>query len=237
VKHVENGIIEVTTPSAAYRAHNVCLCMGPWVMKFVKKTFNVSIPLLLEVNTVNYWHDTTIQRDYSTSRGFPCVMITEDANNEYYAIPSTGSGSSTLMKLNYFCGVEVEPDLKDTVDTSTSPRMCSKFIMEHLLGLDGTKPAKTENCTTTSSPDDNLIVDKVAPNVFVATGFSGHGFKLAPVVGRMLADFVCKLEDRSPYPLEKFSLKRFKNMDRFVQMHYKDYPELQEKNTKIKSSL
>jgi glycine/D-amino acid oxidase-like deaminating enzyme len=37
--------------------------------------------------------------------------------------------------------------------------------------------------------DEDFIIDRIPtrPNIVVGAGFSGHGFKLAPVVGRILA--------------------------------------------------
>jgi sarcosine oxidase len=44
-------------------------------------------------------------------------------------------------------------------------------------------------------------------NVFVSTGFSGHGFKYASAIGRMVADLM--LNGKSELPLEMFRLSRF----------------------------
>ncbi len=45
-------------------------------------------------------------------------------------------------------------------------------------------------CIYTMTPDDHFIIDRHpgSRNVVYATGFSGHGFKFAPVVGEVLAD-------------------------------------------------
>jgi sarcosine oxidase subunit beta len=41
------------------------------------------------------------------------------------------------------------------------------------------------------TPDSYPILDRVGPQgLFVAVGFSGHGFKLSPEVGRLLAEYV-----------------------------------------------
>jgi len=52
-----------------------------------------------------------------------------------------------------------------------------------------------ERCVYTMTPDEGFIIDRVPAtssggddDVIVAAGFSGHGFKLAPVIGRLLAD-------------------------------------------------
>jgi glycine/D-amino acid oxidase-like deaminating enzyme len=41
------------------------------------------------------------------------------------------------------------------------------------------------------TPDSYPIVDRVGPDgLFIAAGFSGHGFKLSPGIGRLLAAYV-----------------------------------------------
>jgi len=58
------------------------------------------------------------------------------------------------------------------------------------------------------TPDDYPIVDRVGPaGLFVAVGFSGHGFKLSPELGRLLAEFVAK--DRKSPELEALAASRF----------------------------
>ena len=43
------------------------------------------------------------------------------------------------------------------------------------------------SCTYTTTPDHDFVLDRRG-RVVVAAGFSGHGFKFAPAVGRVLAD-------------------------------------------------
>lgn len=40
------------------------------------------------------------------------------------------------------------------------------------------------------TPDFNPIIDRIGEGLFVAAGFSGHGFKISPAVGRLVADMV-----------------------------------------------
>jgi sarcosine oxidase len=46
------------------------------------------------------------------------------------------------------------------------------------------------------------------PNVAVACGFSGHGFKFVPVVGEVLADLA--LEGATGHPIGLFDPTRFR---------------------------
>ena len=58
------------------------------------------------------------------------------------------------------------------------------------------------------TPDSYPILDRVGPEgLFVAVGFSGHGFKLSPEVGRLLAEHVAT--ERRPESLEPLRASRF----------------------------
>jgi sarcosine oxidase subunit beta len=46
------------------------------------------------------------------------------------------------------------------------------------------------------------------PDAFHAFGFSAHGFELAPIVGRIIADLVAG--GRTDLPIEPFSIARWK---------------------------
>ena len=62
---------------------------------------------------------------------------------------------------------------------------------------------------TTWPPDGIPIIDK-APGLdgfYLAAGFSGHGFCLGPMVGQLLAGWIC--DGSSPLDLSRFSWTRF----------------------------
>ncbi|MFO0677148.1 MAG: FAD-binding oxidoreductase [Polyangiaceae bacterium] len=60
------------------------------------------------------------------------------------------------------------------------------------------------------TPDANPIVGRVdeVQDFFQASGFMGHGFMMAPVVGKLLAQYV---DEGTPLPMfERWNLRRFK---------------------------
>jgi sarcosine oxidase subunit beta len=60
------------------------------------------------------------------------------------------------------------------------------------------------------SPDKNPIVGPVdeLDGVFLASGFMGHGFMMAPIIGKLLAEHIAR---GTPLPLfERWNLRRFK---------------------------
>jgi glycine/D-amino acid oxidase-like deaminating enzyme len=66
-----------------------------------------------------------------------------------------------------------------------------------------------ETCLYTMTPDEHFIIDKHPdhPQVTLAAGFSGHGFKFASVMGEILADLAT--DQASPFDLNLFSISRF----------------------------
>jgi glycine/D-amino acid oxidase-like deaminating enzyme len=81
-----------------------------------------------------------------------------------------------------------------------------EFLSERFPGLAGAPLVGSEICQYETTPDANFIIDRhpAAPNVWIAGGGSGHGFKMGPVVGEMVAALV--LEQAAPDPL--FGLHR-----------------------------
>jgi glycine/D-amino acid oxidase-like deaminating enzyme len=64
-------------------------------------------------------------------------------------------------------------------------------------------------CLYTLTPDEHFIVDRhpVFRNVVFGAGFSGHGFKFAPLIGTALADLV--LNGTTSLPIDFLSVQRF----------------------------
>ncbi|HWJ86248.1 MAG TPA: FAD-dependent oxidoreductase [Cellulomonas sp.] len=60
------------------------------------------------------------------------------------------------------------------------------------------------SCTYTTTPDQDFVLDR-RDRLVVAAGFSGHGFKFAPAIGRLLADLAT--DDATPTP-PRFALTR-----------------------------
>ena len=60
------------------------------------------------------------------------------------------------------------------------------------------------------TPDGNPVLDRssAVEGLYWAVGFSGHGFKLSPVVGRMVAELVMQGESKD-HPVQRFRAGRF----------------------------
>jgi sarcosine oxidase len=71
------------------------------------------------------------------------------------------------------------------------------FIRRWLPTLPG-RPLRSVTCLYTSTPDTHFAVGlhPEHPQVAIACGFSGHGFKFVPVIGEVLADLATNRSTR-----------------------------------------
>jgi glycine/D-amino acid oxidase-like deaminating enzyme len=70
---------------------------------------------------------------------------------------------------------------------------------------------RTSVCLYTNTPDGHFVIDVLEedPRRVIACGFSGHGFKFAPVIGEILADL--SLEGETRHRIEFLSRQRFQS--------------------------
>ena len=64
-------------------------------------------------------------------------------------------------------------------------------------------------CMYSLTPDKHFVLDihPESPAVVLGAGFSGHGFKFAPVIGEILAELA--LEGTTQHPIDFLRLSRF----------------------------
>ena len=137
---------------------------------------------------------------------FPVFDILFEEGN-YYGLPASGQPGLKIGRHGHLH----EPADPDHVDRAIHPRdeaVLRRALARYFPDGDGDAVALT-TCLFTNSPDQHFIVDLVhdAPRVVVAAGFSGHGFKFAPVMGEIVADLATTGSSR--HSIERFLLRRF----------------------------
>ena len=85
-------------------------------------------------------------------------------------------------------GPLTDPDARSFTAEPAQLAALQRYARDWLPGADADSLVDV-SCTYTLTDDENFIIDRVGP-VVIGAGFSGHGFKFVPVVGRMLADLV-----------------------------------------------
>lgn len=84
-------------------------------------------------------------------------------------------------------GTLTDPDHREPFGPQALAQV-NRYVSTWLPGLDP-ETANPAPCLYTTTPSMDFIIDRVGP-LAVAAGFSGHGFKFVPLVGRTLADLV-----------------------------------------------
>ncbi len=99
-------------------------------------------------------------------------------------------------------GPVTDPDARSFAPEPVQLAALQRYAREWLPGVDADALTPI-SCTYTSTLDTDFVLDRVGP-VVVGAGFSGHGFKFVPSVGRILADLV----DGTGRPDARFSASR-----------------------------
>ncbi|MGR0221881.1 FAD-dependent oxidoreductase [Agromyces sp. ZXT2-6] len=92
-------------------------------------------------------------------------------------------------------GPVVDPDARDFLPVPDQLGDLQRYARDWLPGVDADAVTPI-SCTYTTTPDEHFVLDRIGP-IVVGAGFSGHGFKFTPVVGRILADLA---EGAGPAP-------------------------------------
>ena len=192
------GPVTLETAQGSWSANRVLVTAGT-------STAGLLAGLALPVRTVRKvvaWFASDARYEAPDFPGF----TVNDGVAQYYGFPSfAGSG----VKVGRHDGGEdfAPQDQPVAFGTfATDEGDVRGFVQRFLPGAAGTL-GRGAACRYDRSPDEDFIIDKV-PNVPVwyATGFSGHGFKFAPSLGRHLAGWVAG-DERSPL-LEPFARRR-----------------------------
>jgi sarcosine oxidase len=137
---------------------------------------------------------------------FPIFLELESG---FYGFPIHHGGAMKIA--NHHKGSEVDPSSTDDRVGEQFIERCRKFFGEFIPGLANARVCETKLCCYNNTPDDDFIIDwdPQRDGVLVVTGFSGHGFKFGPTVGRIAADLL--LSGRTPFDIDRFRLTRFNN--------------------------
>jgi monomeric sarcosine oxidase len=180
-------------------ASRVVLAVGAWGASLYPR-LGLSLPLTAHKQQVVYM--SGLGEDFAPGR-FPVFL---NLDHDFYGFPLDAAG---LFKTSiHYPGPLIDPDLPLTPDQEFTERILSllqKYIPQAATG----KVALARTCMYAMTPDEDFIIDHVPgfEHAVIAAGFSGHGFKFAPLIGELAASLL--LGEPTEFPLGKFALSRF----------------------------
>ena len=182
-------------------ARSLVLALGPW---FKETLESLGISLRVQRNVQAWFSPAT--NAYESGR-FPSFLLDRAGlTAPLYGFPDFGDGVKAafhgLGDLTDAGSVNREVDLARDVEPIA--RAMEQWMPGSTQTFREAKP-----CLYALTPDGHFVIDSHPrhANVFLCGGFSGHGFKFAPVVGEIGADLA--LEGGSPHQIDFLSLRRF----------------------------
>jgi sarcosine oxidase len=199
-KVVGDGV-EVTTVRGTYRAAKLVVTAGAWAVRFLA---DIGVPLRI-MRQVLTWFDVTARAERFRRDTFP-IFLVDVASGPFYGLPAIDRFGLKVAR-HYNAPELADPDGVKWETTPDDERAVRAFLD---VFVPGTGPlTKAQVCMYTVTPDHHFVIDRhpAHPQVSVACGFSGHGFKFASTVGEILADLADT--SRTDHDIGMFSAKRF----------------------------
>jgi sarcosine oxidase len=198
---VTGGHCWVRSLRGRHEAGRLVIAAGPWASKLVPELAELAVP----ERQVLAWLQTSRPERF-TPDVFPVFYI-ELEEGRYYGFPSFLVPGFKFGRYHHR-QERVDPDRMNREPDSEDERLLRMFAERYFPDAAGpTLMLKT--CLFTNSPDEHFILDLHPnhPEVALAAGFSGHGYKFCSVVGEIMADLAQKGE--TEHNIGFLGLKRF----------------------------
>jgi sarcosine oxidase len=196
-----NGITIHLEDNTRISARTFVLSLGPWF----KETLDaLGVPLRIQRNVQawfspkgNSYHADLFPAFLLDRAGLPAPL---------YGFPDFGDGVKAAF--HGFGELTTADELDREVNMTRDVAPVAAAMEEWMPG-GAAKFREAKPCMYSLTPDGNFVIDRHPqhPNVILCGGFSGHGFKFAPVIGEIAADLA--LDRQSRHRIDFLSLKRF----------------------------
>jgi sarcosine oxidase len=192
--------VRVTTESGTYEAGSLVVTAGPWVGELVP----LLAPLAIPERQVLLWAQPR-RPEYFRSDSFP-VFTMQAPEGRFYGFPVFGVPGFKIGKYHH----RRQSVRLDAIDLECHPEdeaVLREGLRRYFPDADGPTLAM-KVCLFTNTSDEHFILDRHPdyPQVAIAAGFSGHGFKFCSVVGEIMADLVT--DGTTRHKIDRFRLAR-----------------------------
>ncbi|MEN3335142.1 MAG: sarcosine oxidase [Blastocatellia bacterium] len=189
----------ITEAGETLECRRALIAAGPWTRRLLPSLASRLVTTKQEV----VYFEPRARHDAFTVGRFPIFI---DLGSGFYGFPLHPANSLKIG--NHHKGAAVDMNEEPAVAGEFIAR-CREFFAEFIPALADAEVRETRICVYNNTPDDDFIIDWHAEvdNVLLATGFSGHGFKFGPLIGRISAELL--LTGQTSYDIRRFSLARF----------------------------
>ena len=179
-EETEDGV-KVRYGNDTHTADHLIISAGAYALPLLQ---DLGIPLTVTRQLAAWFRPRT--PDAFTAERFPSWFLETDAPYGHYGFPLDEQG---LVKLAlHKPGEETDP-CKVPDATAEEEDEFRQFLTTHIPQASG-ELDRIQTCRYTNSPDGHFILGKHPSHsrITLATGFSGHGYKFASVMGELLSE-------------------------------------------------
>lgn len=196
----ESGRVSVRAGGATFRARHLVVSGGAWNPGLLPP-LGASITVERKVLT---WFRPDDPALFVPDR-FP-IFIWEREGTQWYGIPSMDG--QTVKLVVHRGGIRSDPDHLDREVHAEDLEPITHLVSRRIEGV-APVVVRSGVCMYSLSPDEHFMIGSPAgmPEITFLGGFSGHGFKFAPVIGDIAADLA--LERATARPIAAFDPNRF----------------------------
>lgn len=196
-----DSIVLELSDDSVIRARSLIVTLGPWFGDAMREA---GAALQIQRN-VQVWFAPSIQT-YGAN-AFPAFLLErESLPAPLYGFPDFGDGVKAAF---HGYGAMTQPQRLDReIDDGRDVRPVAQALEEWMPGAAGAYLAG-KACMYSLTPDRHFVIDTDPRDrrIVLCGGFSGHGFKFAPVVGEIAAQLA--LDGETPHDIAFLSLRRF----------------------------
>jgi len=193
----KSGLEIETTEGQTIRAKKLVVTVGPWTNSLLKDGLTGITPTRQQLVYLKP------SRDLERFRPSSCPVFFTD---HHYGLPAAGIDGIKISN----------KELIDPVDPETARRsvdrdqieqcrdVCRKFVPDLAEG----EVVQTKVCLYDMTENSDFVIDRDPDHrdIVYGYGFSGHGFKFAPLIGKLLAELVLDIDP--DFDLSRFSAQR-----------------------------
>ena len=195
----------VETERGSYEAERLVVSAGAWAGELL-----ADLGLPLEVTRqILFWFKPQGGTEAYAPERVPIWIYEPDDGNMFYGFPAVDGEECVKTAFFRADGKPADPETIDREVHAEEVEFIRDYLTRYVPTMNGDIIA-AKTCMYTNTPDEHFVIctHPEHPQVAIAAGFSGHGYKFCSVVGEILADLA--IGGDTSHPIDLFSPERLR---------------------------